>query len=169
VVTESIAFFSVSMGKRPVYILPIYPALSLLMAVWFFQHNAAAGTRRVLYRLMAAFAGAAGLILIVITMGALWRHDPSWFFSPVEPLAQGQRPRQSFGCQECIGDVWLVFHGCVAAVGASLAVSSSLLVGRETSVSGLAACLDCGTSCFHYSVGSHARHSGSEKLSRFHD
>jgi 4-amino-4-deoxy-L-arabinose transferase-like glycosyltransferase len=48
------AFFSVSMGKRPVYILPIYPALSLLMAVWFFQHNAAAGTRRVLYRLMAA-------------------------------------------------------------------------------------------------------------------
>jgi 4-amino-4-deoxy-L-arabinose transferase-like glycosyltransferase len=85
VVTESIAFFSVSMGKRPVYILPIYPALSLLMAVWFFQHNAAAGTRRVLYRLMAAFAGAAGLILIVITMGALWRHDPSWFFSPVEP------------------------------------------------------------------------------------
>src|SRR5262245_3856478 len=35
------AFFSVAMGKRPVYILPLYPALSLLMAVWFFQHDAA--------------------------------------------------------------------------------------------------------------------------------
>ena len=78
------------MGKRPVYILPIYPALSLLMAVWFFQHNAAAGTRRVLYPFMAAFAGAAGLILIVITMGALWRHDPSWFFSPVERLLKAK-------------------------------------------------------------------------------
>jgi hypothetical protein len=54
------------------------------------QHNAAAGTRRVLYRLMAAFAGAAGLILIVITMGALWRHDPSWFFSPVERLLKAK-------------------------------------------------------------------------------
>jgi 4-amino-4-deoxy-L-arabinose transferase-like glycosyltransferase len=28
------AFFSVSMGKRPVYLLPLYPALSILMAVW---------------------------------------------------------------------------------------------------------------------------------------
>jgi hypothetical protein len=36
-------------------------------------------------RALPAHAGAAGLILIVITMGALWRHDPSWFFSPVEP------------------------------------------------------------------------------------
>jgi 4-amino-4-deoxy-L-arabinose transferase-like glycosyltransferase len=28
------AFFSISMGKRPVYLLPLYPALSILMAVW---------------------------------------------------------------------------------------------------------------------------------------
>jgi 4-amino-4-deoxy-L-arabinose transferase-like glycosyltransferase len=51
------AFFSISMGKRPVYILPIYPALSLLMAIWVYYHGAVAGTRRVLYRLMAASAG----------------------------------------------------------------------------------------------------------------
>src|SRR5262249_24100930 len=84
------AFFSISMGKRPVYILPIYPALSLLMAVWFFQHEAVAGTRRVLYRVMAAFAGAVAVILIVITVGALWSHDPSWFFSPVERLLKAK-------------------------------------------------------------------------------
>ena len=83
-------FFSVSMGKRPVYILPIYPALSLLMAIWFYQHGAAAGTRRVLYRLMAALAGAAGLMLIVVTLGALWSHDPGWFFSPVERLLKAK-------------------------------------------------------------------------------
>jgi 4-amino-4-deoxy-L-arabinose transferase-like glycosyltransferase len=83
-------FFSVSMGKRPVYILPIYPALSLLMAIWFYHHGAAAGTRRVLYRLMAAFAGAAGLMLIVVTLGAWWSHDPGWFFSPVERLLKAK-------------------------------------------------------------------------------
>ena len=79
-------FFSVSMGKRPVYILPIYPALSLLMAVWFYHHGAEGRPRLMLYRLMAAFAGAAGLMLIVVTLGALWSHDPGWFFSPVERL-----------------------------------------------------------------------------------
>jgi 4-amino-4-deoxy-L-arabinose transferase-like glycosyltransferase len=83
-------FFSVSMGKRPVYILPVYPALSLLMAVWFYRHDAAAGRRRVLYRFMAALAGAAGLLLIVVTLGALWSHDPGWFFSPVERLLKAK-------------------------------------------------------------------------------
>ena len=83
-------FFSVSMGKRPVYILPIYPALSLLMAIWFYHHGEVAGTRRVLYRLMAAFAAAAGLMLVVITVGALWSHDPGWFFSPVERLLKAK-------------------------------------------------------------------------------
>jgi 4-amino-4-deoxy-L-arabinose transferase-like glycosyltransferase len=83
-------FFSISMGKRPVYILPIYPALSLLMAIWFYHHGAAAWTRRMLYRFMAALAGAAGLMLIVLTLGALWSHDPGWFFSPVERLLKAK-------------------------------------------------------------------------------
>src|SRR5262245_40886546 len=30
-------FFSASMGKRPIYILPVFPALSLLVAVWLRQ------------------------------------------------------------------------------------------------------------------------------------
>ncbi|HEY7320176.1 MAG TPA: glycosyltransferase family 39 protein [Candidatus Binatia bacterium] len=83
-------FFSISMGKRPVYILPIYPALSLLMAVWFYRHGAATGVRRVLYRFIAALAGAVGLTLIIITVGALWSHDPGWFFSPVERLLKAK-------------------------------------------------------------------------------
>ncbi len=85
-----LVFFSVSMGKRPVYILPIYPALSLLMAVWFYHHSAAAGTKRVLYRFLAALAGATGLTLIIVTLGALWSHDPGWFFSPVEHLLKAK-------------------------------------------------------------------------------
>ena len=78
------AFFSVSLGKRSVYILPIYPAISLLMAYWFYHHSAAEGTRRALYRLIAVLAGAMGLVLIVVTMGTFWNHNPGWFFSPIE-------------------------------------------------------------------------------------
>ena len=86
-------FFSVSMGKRPVLHSADISGISLLMAVWFFQHNCN-GTRQRALPAHGGIAGAAGLILIVITMGALWRHDPSWFFSPVEPRHTGSYQRR---------------------------------------------------------------------------
>ena len=46
-------FFSISAGKRPVYLLPLYPALSLLLAVWFY-HHATQGGRIYLYRSIAS-------------------------------------------------------------------------------------------------------------------
>lgn len=79
-------FFSISMGKRPVYLLPIYPALSMLMGAWFYQRIAASGTRIVFYRAIAFIAGTVGLLLVVITLGGLWNHDPGWFFTPIERL-----------------------------------------------------------------------------------
>jgi hypothetical protein len=77
------AFFSISVGKRPVYLLPLYPALSMLMAVWFYHHDALpAGTVR--YRWVAMFAGLLGVLLLIISFGALWNHDSGWFFAPIE-------------------------------------------------------------------------------------
>ena len=38
-------FFSLSAGKRPVYLLPLYPALALLLAAWFYDANAARGAQ----------------------------------------------------------------------------------------------------------------------------
>ncbi|MGH7872006.1 MAG: ArnT family glycosyltransferase, partial [Candidatus Binatia bacterium] len=32
-------FFSLSAGKRPVYLLPVYPPLALLLAAWVYQHG----------------------------------------------------------------------------------------------------------------------------------
>ena len=32
-------FFSLSAGKRPVYLLPLYPPLALLLAAWVYQHG----------------------------------------------------------------------------------------------------------------------------------
>jgi 4-amino-4-deoxy-L-arabinose transferase-like glycosyltransferase len=79
-------FFSVSLGKRPVYLLPLYPALSLLLGLWLYERTQASRLRLVLYRGIAALLALIGLLLIVITFGGLWNHDPGWFFDPIERL-----------------------------------------------------------------------------------
>ena len=83
-------FFSVAMGKRPVYLLPLYPALSMLTGIWIYEQIPAFGTRLMLYRAIAIFAGVVGLVLLVITVGAFWNHDPGWFFTPIERLLEAK-------------------------------------------------------------------------------
>lgn len=83
-------FFSVAMGKRPVYLLPLYPALSMLTGIWIYEQIPAFGTRLMLYRAIAIFAGVVGLVLLVITVGAFWNHDPRWFFTPIERLLEAK-------------------------------------------------------------------------------
>ena len=114
-------FFSISAGKRPVYLLPLYPPLALLTAAWFYhQVTAALGRRIYFYRSLAVVAGVAGLVLFIITLVALWNHDPGWFFAPIERLLKpkiapiwslsGMRWRRSAGrsqlfrcCQDFFG------------------------------------------------------------------
>ncbi len=79
-------FFSASLGKRPVYLLPLFPAISLLVAVWLWHAQAARGARLLFFRAIAIFAGASGLMLLLIAAGDLWNHNPAWFFSPIESL-----------------------------------------------------------------------------------
>jgi len=79
-------FFSLAAGKRPVYLLPIYPALALLLADWFHRQVASAGVRSILFRGLAVFAALTGLILLLIAFGDWWGHDAGWFFSPIESL-----------------------------------------------------------------------------------
>ncbi len=77
-------FFSVSVGKRPVYLLPLYPAVALLLAAWFYAPSNPGRGRLAIYRCFGAFAALTGGLLLVITLGALWSHDPGWFFAPIE-------------------------------------------------------------------------------------
>lgn len=79
-------FFSLSAGKRPVYLLPLYPALALLTALCVHDHVQLAGARQWLFRGLAMFAGLVGTILLAIAVGALWNHEPGWFFSPIAKL-----------------------------------------------------------------------------------
>jgi hypothetical protein len=81
-----LGFFSLSVGKRPVYILPLYAGISLLTAVWIHRHEGASTGRRLLYRLVAGIAGVVGLTLFVIAVGAAWNHEPGWFFTPIARL-----------------------------------------------------------------------------------
>jgi 4-amino-4-deoxy-L-arabinose transferase-like glycosyltransferase len=79
-------FFSVSVGKRPVYLLPLYPALSLLLAEWFYHASSSSKARLITYRSIGVLTAITGGLLLVITLGALWSHDPGWFFAPIEVL-----------------------------------------------------------------------------------
>ena len=88
-------FFSISIGKRAVYLLPLYPALSVLTAMWFYHHGATSSTRTLFYRGIAIVAGFTGLLLLMITLGAVWKHDPGWLFAPIETLLK-QKDRANF-------------------------------------------------------------------------
>ena len=79
-------FFSLAAGKRPVYLLPIYPALALLLADWFHRQVAGVGVRSILFRGLAVFSALTGVILLLIVFGDLWGHNLGWFFSPIESL-----------------------------------------------------------------------------------
>ena len=80
------AFFSISVGKRPVYLLPLYPAVALLLAGWFYGTTASGRGRLIYYRCLAIFAAVTGSVLLIITAGAFWSHEPGWFFAPIEAL-----------------------------------------------------------------------------------
>ena len=79
-------FFSLSAGKRPVSLLPIYPPLSLLLADWIYQRNRSIGWRLLLYRTVALIAATTALILLIISFGAFWNHEAGWFFAPIASL-----------------------------------------------------------------------------------
>ncbi|MGH7930993.1 MAG: ArnT family glycosyltransferase, partial [Candidatus Binatia bacterium] len=79
-------FLSVSVGKRAVYLLPLYPALAILMAIWFVNQKRVAGARSFYYRALALFAGFTGVMLLLLIVGQLWKHNPVMLLSPIESL-----------------------------------------------------------------------------------
>lgn len=83
-------FFSIAAGKRAVYLLPLYPALSLLLAGWFFDAAATSSRRLLIYRGIAIFAALTGVLLVIIIVGAIGSHDQAWFFAPIEALLKAK-------------------------------------------------------------------------------
>jgi 4-amino-4-deoxy-L-arabinose transferase-like glycosyltransferase len=102
-------FFSLSAGKRPVYLLPIYPPLSLLLADWIYQQNRSIGWRLLLYRTVAAVAVATAVVLLVISFGAIWNHEPGWFFGPIASLLKPKDRANLLLVQNAFDDFGSVF------------------------------------------------------------
>jgi hypothetical protein len=118
----------------------------MLMGVWFYEQIAAFGTRLMLYRAIAIFAGVVGLVLLVITVGGFWNHDPGWFFTPIERLLKAKdranlvvvkNQLATFGWSFTVGSLlssvlWLSLAQCLwasrlKAVGHRMALVSILM------------------------------------------
>ncbi len=81
-----LVFFSLSSGKRAVYLLPIYPALALLLAVWIYRIREWGGFRSLLSRIIALLSVVTGVMILFIALGDFWSHDPGRFFAPIEKM-----------------------------------------------------------------------------------
>ena len=79
-------FFSLSSGKRAVYLLPLYAPLALLLAHWCRRQISLGRARQWILRALAGVAVLSAMILVFVALGDMWAHDPSWLFKPVEKL-----------------------------------------------------------------------------------
>ena len=79
-------FFSLSSGKRAVYLLPMYPALALLLAVWCRRQTSLGVFRTWFLRIVSAIAVVSALVMLFVALGDLWTHDPSRLFAPIEKM-----------------------------------------------------------------------------------
>lgn len=122
-------FFSLSAGKRPVYLLPVYPALALLMALWLRQALGGAALRLWMFRLLAFNAALVGAILLVITLGALWNHDAAWFFEPIGRLLRAKDRANLFVVRDSLAGFGSVFT-FVALVSAGLWLALGYVLWR---------------------------------------
>jgi len=79
-------FFSLSSGKRAVYLLPLYPALALLLAVWCRRQGPLGVFRTWFLRIVSAVAFVSALVMLFVALGDLWTHDPARLFAPIEKM-----------------------------------------------------------------------------------
>ncbi len=128
-------FFSISAGKRAVYLLPLYPALALLLAAWFYEAKNAGKGRLAIYRGIGVFAAVMGALLLVITLGALWNHDNAWFFAPIEGLLKPKDRANVLAVRNQLDDFGWIFTLMSLIVGSLwLTLSRSLWHGQMRSV-----------------------------------
>jgi hypothetical protein len=128
-------FFSVSVGKRPVYLLPLYPAVALLLAAWFYGPSQPVRSRLVIYRFFGVFAAVTGSLLLIITLGALWNHDPGWFFAPIEGLLRPKDRANVIAVRRHLDDFgWSFTLLSLCAAGLWLSLVRFLWHGRMRAV-----------------------------------
>jgi 4-amino-4-deoxy-L-arabinose transferase-like glycosyltransferase len=119
-----VAFFSISSGKRGVYVLPAVPALAMAAAPWLPELLRARGPRRLVFALAVALVAVAavGAVWLAFDGNAAGRIVDDFGIHPVATLALAAvlgvvplvllRPR----------DAWLAYAGVLAATLATIGV-----------------------------------------------
>ncbi|UCF67723.1 MAG: glycosyltransferase family 39 protein [Acidobacteriota bacterium] len=123
-----VVFFSIPAGKRGVYLLPIYPALALLIG---------SSLERIAEHVAARRAAAAGAVLVACVLGLLagTAAEPAWRGSPLPPdLAEIGAVRSGAATVLGLMSAALLWSGIASWRGRPLAVvagptSFAILVG----------------------------------------
>lgn len=113
-----VLFFSLSSGKRGVYLLPAVPALAMAAAPWLPELLRARGTRRLAFGLAVALAGlaAAGAVYFALDARAAARVVRDFDVQPVWPLALVAVLAAVPPALLRVRDGWLAYAGTFAAV-----------------------------------------------------
>jgi len=123
------AFFSLSAGKRPVYILPLYPPLALLLAVWF-QHRKADSFRMRGMKIISWLAGGVGAIMLLPLVSFLSGGDLFGLFRHVELRLKPNDLRQFQVALESLRETGWLFPSFLA-VSASLWLLTAYTIAKR--------------------------------------
>ena len=86
------------------------------------------------YRFIAAFAAVSGFLLLVVTLGALWSHDPAWFLAPVERFLKPKDRANLLVVKNAIAGFGVAFTAAACLSGVLwLATAHSLWLARARS------------------------------------
>ena len=123
-------FFSISAGKRPVYLLPLYGPLSLLVALWLLG-----GVENAVRSLGLKTVGWVSLIMGAVLLVAAWGIlDPghlSWFFSFLETMLKPKDQAQlSVVARNLKQAGWILVLSILLSAGLWFASALQLLRGK---------------------------------------
>jgi 4-amino-4-deoxy-L-arabinose transferase-like glycosyltransferase len=108
-------FFSLSAGKRPPYILPLYPPLALLMAVGIRRWQLGLHGRPGGLPIAAWFAAVIGAVILLPALSGLIGQDLFWPFHFIESQLKPSDLRQFQLIREVIGANGMLISGFLLA------------------------------------------------------
>jgi 4-amino-4-deoxy-L-arabinose transferase-like glycosyltransferase len=120
-------FFSLSAGKRPPYILPLYPPLALLIAVWLRDHTFGTFWKSSYFKFVAVFASLTGALFGAALAIYLIRLDVVSMLLSLGVTMQENVPAQISNLLSTLRTIgWLVPISFVAAMVIWFSIARSL-------------------------------------------
>ena len=120
-------FFSLSAGKRPPYILPLYPPVALLIALWLRDQSFGSFWKATYFKFVAVFASLTGAVLGAGLMIYSMRLDVASMLLSLGVAAQKDVSAEISGLLSTVSDIgWLVPVSFAAAMVLWFSVARSL-------------------------------------------